>query len=125
MPSRRLSPDDMLAVHLAAICSRNRYTTDPQPVIDELLATAGDRGDILARESGRWSGFHESEHTMPLATAIREQIPGATDWVQLGRDRAATTPHSTDGFRRNKDAPHEGGASGLADVRQPGVVAPS
>ena len=34
--SRRLSPDVMLSITLDAICSRNRYTTDPGPVVAEL-----------------------------------------------------------------------------------------
>lgn len=46
-----------LGIALGAICSRNRYTTDPAPMIAELLKTAGPRTDILAMEAGRWAGY--------------------------------------------------------------------
>ena len=96
MPSRPLAPDAALGVKLSAICSRNRYTTDPGPVLDELRATAGRRTDILAQEAGIWSGFYDSEHTHTLAVALLE-IPGAGDWVALGRKRRDAPWHSTPG----------------------------
>lgn len=39
----RLSSETLLSITLGSICSRNRYTSDPAPVIAELLATAGER----------------------------------------------------------------------------------
>ena len=56
---RRLSPDVLLSIELDAICSRNRYTSDPGPVIAELHATAGDRLDTLTESVGIWVGFFE------------------------------------------------------------------
>lgn len=99
MASRPLDPDTLLGVTLSAICSRNRYTHDPGPVLDELRAAAGDRNDILAEGAGRWSGFYDSEHTHTLAAALLE-IPGATEWVQLGRERRAAGTHGTQGHAR-------------------------
>lgn len=57
MSSRPLDPETTLGVNLSAICSRNRYTDDPGPVIAELIETAGDRTDVLAREAGTSAGF--------------------------------------------------------------------
>lgn len=98
MPSKPLDPDTALGVKLSAICSRSRYTTDPAPVIAELLETAGDRTDILAEEAGTWSGFFDSEHTHTLAVALLE-IPGAAEWAVVGRERRGTPWHSTPGTK--------------------------
>ncbi|KJL20999.1 hypothetical protein RN50_01966 [Microbacterium foliorum] len=46
----------MLSIELGSICSRNRYTSDPGPVIAELIAAAGDRVDILQQSVGSWIG---------------------------------------------------------------------
>lgn len=97
---RPLHPDIALGVHLSAICSRNRFTRDADPVIAELLAVAGDRLDILAMEAGRWLGYYEDEHTRTLAIALREQIPGAAAWVALGRERRGAGTHGTAGFSK-------------------------
>lgn len=99
MPSGPLSADTLLGIKLGAICSRNQYTDDPAPVIAELMATAGDRQDILAQEAGRWSGFYDDEYTHALAQALLE-IPGAAEWVQLGRDRRSAGTHGTQGYAR-------------------------
>lgn len=99
MPSRPLGPDTLLSIKLFTICSRNRYTKDPGPVIAELIATAGDRTDILAQEAGRWSGFYDDEYTHTLALALLK-IPGAGEWVALGRERRNAGSHSTQGYAR-------------------------
>ena len=92
MPTRGLDPETALDVRLSAICGRNQYTKDPAPVIDELHQAAGDRLDILARVAGRWAGFYESPYTAPLCTVLLE-IPGALDWVALGRARRDAGSH--------------------------------
>lgn len=99
MPSNPLDPDTLLSIELATICSRNQYTDDPGPVIAELIATAGDHHDVLAREAGSWSGFYDDEYTHALAQALLE-IPGAADWVQLGRERRNAGTHGTQGYAR-------------------------
>lgn len=87
MASRGLSPEVALGVQLSATCSRNEYTIGPAPVIEELIATAGDRTDILAKEAGIWSGFNENyEFSRVLAVSLREN-PGVAQWVGLGRQR--------------------------------------
>ena len=91
---RGLSPDVALSVHLDAICSRNRYTADPAPVIDELRATAGDRTDILAESVGTWVGFFESRDTATLCAALRA-LPDLEPWIALGQHRAALPHHRT------------------------------
>lgn len=90
----RLSPDTMLSIELGSICSRNRYTTDPAPVIAELLATAGDRVEILQQSVGSWIGYYEDAYTLTLATALRE-LPGLEPWIALGADRRAQPDHRT------------------------------
>lgn len=91
---RRLSPDTMLSITLDAICSRNRYTTDPGPVIAELYATTGDRLDILAESVGTWVGFFEEAHVLTLCTALRE-LPGLEPWIAVGAARRAQPDHRT------------------------------
>ncbi len=73
--SRPLHPDVMLGIRLSTICSRNRYETDTAPVIAELLEVAGDRGDVLGMEAGKWAGYYDDEHTAALGAAIIAWIP--------------------------------------------------
>ncbi|WP_336642039.1 hypothetical protein [Microbacterium sp. USHLN272] len=94
MPSAGLSPTVKLSVTLDAICSRNRYTSDPRPVLDELRATAGDRGDVLAEAVGTWLGFFEDEHTATLCAALRT-LPGLEQWIALGQFRRSLPDPST------------------------------
>ncbi|WP_350351864.1 hypothetical protein ABS642_00685 [Microbacterium sp. A8/3-1] len=99
MHSRGLSPDTLLSVRLGAICSRNCYTTDPAPVVSELLATAGDRHDILAEAVGSWVGYYEDAYTRILSTALRE-LPGLEPWIALGQYRRAMPDPSTRGYAK-------------------------
>lgn len=96
--SRPLHPDVLLDVQLSAICSRHRYDRDPAPAIEELLAAAGDRAEILAMEAGRWAGYYDDEHTTVLATAILAEIPDAGRWAVVGREQRARPAHGTTGF---------------------------
>lgn len=91
----RLSPDTLLSVTLDAICSRNRYVSDPEPMIAELYATAGDRLDILAESVGTWIGYFGNDaHVRALVTALRD-IPGIDPWIAVGADRRAVPDHRT------------------------------
>lgn len=92
--SRPLHPDVALSVRLDAICARNQYTDDPAPVVAELLATAGDRTDILTEAVGTWVGFFEDDYTRTLTTALRE-LPGLEPWIELGQRRRASPDHRT------------------------------
>ena len=92
MPRSGLDPDAALDVRLSAICGRHRYTTDAAAVIDELRQIAGDRVDILARVAGSWVGYYGDDHTRNLCKALLE-IPGAIDWVALGRTRRDAGSH--------------------------------
>lgn len=94
MPSRGLSPDARLTVHLDAICSRNRYTSDPDPVIAELLATAGDRSDLLSESVGTWVGYFEDDYTRTLCVALRT-LPDLEPWIALGQHRRSMPDHRT------------------------------
>ncbi|MCI9857117.1 hypothetical protein [Microbacterium proteolyticum] len=95
--SRPLHPDVALGMHLSAICSRNRYTSDPAPVIAKLLAVAGDRGDVLAFEVGRWAEYYDEKHTAVLVAAIVDGIPCAAEWTHEGRARRGAPSHGTTG----------------------------
>lgn len=88
----------MLGIRLSTICSRNRYETDTAPVIAELLEVAGDRGDVLAMEVGKWAGYYDDEHTAALVAAIIAEIPGAAAWTAEGRERRSAPAHGTTGF---------------------------
>ena len=83
--SRSLDPDTHMSIRLSAICGRNRYTRDPAPVIAELIAAAGARTDLLAREAGRWAGHYEDQHTATLVAAILDGIPGALEQARWAR----------------------------------------
>ena len=96
--SRPLHPDTLLGIRLSAICSRHRYDHDTAPVIAELLEVAGDRGNLLAFEAGRWAGYYDDEHTAALVAAIITEIPGAAAWTHEGRSRRAVPAHGTTGF---------------------------
>jgi len=84
----------LLTVHLDAICSRNRYTTDPAPVIAELIETAGDRRDLLAEAVGTWVGYFEDDYIITLCRALRE-LPGLEPWIALGQYRRSLPDPST------------------------------
>lgn len=96
MASRGLSPDVRLSVHLDAICSRNRYTTDPAPVIAEIYETAGDRIDILTESVGTWVGYFEDDDTRILCTALRD-LPDLEPWIAVGQERFRRPDHRTPG----------------------------
>lgn len=84
----------LLDVELSSICSRNRYTTDPAPVIAGLRATAGKRVDILAHAAGLFAGYFDDEHTRTLTAALRAEIDGIDPWVEAGRKRRGGPAHS-------------------------------
>ena len=90
-----LHPDVKLSIRLSAIMTRNRYTTDPDAVVAELYAAAGDRLDVLAAEVGRWIGFYEDTYTRTLAAALRALPLDMDDAIALGQHRRATPDHRT------------------------------
>jgi len=98
MPTRGLHPDVALSIHIGAVMSRNRYTRDPERVISELYAVAGDRLDILAREAGSWIGFYEDENTRDLTDALHALPLDLDDAIAHGRSRRLSGTHTTDGF---------------------------
>lgn len=91
----------MLDVQLSAVCTRNMLTRDPDPVIAELRALAGDDLELLAQVAGRVSGWYESPETMPLCAALVDQIEGAAPWAQVSRERRTRGVHG--GPRRDVD----------------------
>jgi hypothetical protein len=110
---RPLHPDVALGVHLDAICSRNMYTSDPGPVVDELLRAARHRPEILAREVRTWAGFWEDDPAIrALTAALLEQIPGAAGWAHVGRERSGARTHGTPGLRDTQTALR----SAIADI---------
>jgi hypothetical protein len=94
MSSAGLSPTVRLSVTLDAICSRNRYTTDPAPVLAELHEVAGERRDVLAEAVGTWVGYFEDSHTATLCTALRT-LPDLEPWIALGQHRRSLPDPST------------------------------
>ncbi|RKE60478.1 hypothetical protein [Microbacterium sp. AG238] len=88
-----LEPDTRLDVELSAICARNQYTRDPEPVIAELAAAAHGRDDILTRAAGLWAGYFDSPETHVLAMAL-SSIPGTNRWVEEGLRRRGVAQQS-------------------------------
>lgn len=103
----RLTPDTLLSIHLGAIMSRNRYTTNPAPVVAELLDTAGDRVEVLQEAVGTWIGFYEDYYVRTVCDALRE-IPGIDAWIVEGARRRAIPDHRT-------PTAHEGASWPLRD----------
>ncbi|MBW1640489.1 hypothetical protein G3H63_15600 [Microbacterium resistens] len=103
MNDRSLSPDTRLGIKVSAIMSRNKYTDDPGPVIDELYRAAGDRPDILADEVGLWVGFYEDDDTRTLATALRALPLDLADGIALGQQRRNEEYLGTASFTRRDD----------------------
>lgn len=94
-----MHPDVLLGVTLDAICSRNRYTTDPQAVVDELLTTAAHRPGVLAENVGIWAGFWERDRDVhALCAVLLERVPGAAEWAHVGRGRAGQRAHGAGGI---------------------------
>lgn len=93
--SRGLSRDTKLSVLLDAICSRNRYTTDPGPVLVELYAAASDRTDVLIESAGTWVGCFEDDNIGILCAALRQELPGLEPWIELGQWRRHHLGHRT------------------------------
>lgn len=88
-----LDPEVALDVLLSAICGRNQYARDPEPVVAELTAASRGHADILARVAGIWVGYFESPETAPLAEALR-RLPSADSWIPEGRRRRGIPRHS-------------------------------
>ena len=93
-----LNADRLLGVKLSAIMSRNRYTTDPGPVLDELRKLAGERTDILAMEAGTWVGFYETEKYGAVLIKALRTLPDLEPWIAVGRQRFNDGRHTTQGF---------------------------
>jgi hypothetical protein len=66
--------------------------------VAELIDVAGERGEVLAFEVGRWAGYYDDEHTAALVAAILRDIPQAAEWAPLGRSKRAAPAHGTTGF---------------------------
>ncbi|WDH80218.1 hypothetical protein PTQ19_07240 [Microbacterium esteraromaticum] len=94
MSSRPLDPLTTLSVELSAAMSRNRYTTDPGPVIAELQRIAGEHPELLAEEAGLWAGFNEAD---PDSAALVDALKAIStlEAVALGRERSTAGSHFT------------------------------
>lgn len=82
-----LDATTMLDIRLSATISRGQYTRTPDEIITDLRQIAGHRTDVFAHVAGTWAGFHENTpHLADLVAALRD-LPGADEWVPLGRAR--------------------------------------
>ncbi len=88
-----LEPEVQLDVLLSAICGRNQYTRDSEPVVAELTAAAAGQDDTLAQTAGIWVGYFESPERTPLTEALL-RIPDAAAWIEEGRRRRGIPRHS-------------------------------
>jgi hypothetical protein len=90
-----LHPDVLLSISLSAAMSRNQYTADPQPIIDELRQLGGGRPDILLPDVGRWIGYHGIPENAALTSALLEAFPGAVPFIAEGQRTRDRGSHST------------------------------
>ncbi len=101
MPSRPLHPDTALSIAIGCVMSRNKYTKDPGPVIEELYATAEGRIDLLAHKVGMFIGGQlpaEVDACKPLTDALRALDLDTAEGERLVRERLAAPLYSTRGF---------------------------
>lgn len=94
-----LDPDVALSVRLDALCSRDRYTTDPGPVIDEIARLTVDQDRVRDETVGVWAAFFRDDYTYRLCDALLDAFPGARAYVHIGISRRGGI-HSTGDFAR-------------------------
>lgn len=92
-----LDPDVALSVRLDAICSRNRYTADPGPVIDEIAQLTVGRERVRDETVGVWAAFFRDEYTYRLCDVLLPAFPGARAYEHVGIRRRGGI-HSTGDF---------------------------
>lgn len=100
MPSRRLSPRVALDVAMSAVLTRNIRTGDPEPVIAELRALAGDDHELVREVAGLFIGYYRDTYSEALCDALVAQIDGLGPWIELGRRRRARGVHGGPEQRR-------------------------
>ncbi|MFF7683883.1 hypothetical protein ACFZA2_14115 [Microbacterium sp. NPDC007973] len=93
MPSRRLTPRVALDVAMSSVLTRNIRTGDPEPVIAELRALAGEDVDLLREVCGLAVGYYRDGYSAVLCDALEAQIDGLGSWIELGRSRRARGVH--------------------------------
>ncbi|MDQ1130253.1 hypothetical protein [Microbacterium sp. SORGH_AS_0888] len=105
MPRSTPSPDKLLGLAISAALSRNEFTSDPGPVIDEVRELGRGRGrdDILDPDVGRWVGFYRIAETAMLCDALLAAFPECEAWVPLGVERRDGLVHGTHDFTRIHD----------------------
>lgn len=80
--------------------TRNMRTDDPQPVVAELLALAGEDQQLLAEAAGLFVGYYRDGYSEPLCAALEAQIDGLAPWIELGQERRARGVHGGPERRR-------------------------
>ena len=80
--------------------TRNMRTHDPQPVLAELLAMAGEDQELLAEVSGLFVGYYRDGYSEALCDALMAQIDGLAPWIKLGRERRNRGVHGGPEQRR-------------------------
>lgn len=121
MPTRGLRADVKISIDLGCIMSRNRYTTDPGPVIAELFATAGRRTDLLAHEMGSWVAYYGDDYTRTLSDALLALPLDIRAGIAHGEEARNRGTHSTVGTggpdRERRNAPTLPKEDGGVDLR--------
>ncbi|MBN8423244.1 hypothetical protein JF531_01765 [Microbacterium esteraromaticum] len=86
MPSRPVDPLTTLSVELSALMARNRYTTDPGPVLEEPQRLASEHHEVPAG-SRMWAGSNEAN---PHGTALVDtpKTIGTPEAIALVRERS-------------------------------------
>lgn len=98
MLSKPLAPDTALSIQIGCVTPRYQYTQDPEPVIAELYATAGDRTDLLTQEGGQFIGFYDDQYRAALVTTLRAMPLDRGEAIALGAFRRGRPTHGTGGY---------------------------
>jgi hypothetical protein len=87
-----------LGVEISAMCSRDKFSTDPAvhaSAVEEIRRHAGVHTDVLHEEVGRWVGFYGDEYTRMRAAALLDAFPGCVPHIALGIERRGAGGHGT------------------------------
>jgi hypothetical protein len=99
---RKPDPDRILCAHLSGTAIRLARAGGPiNEAVAELRGLAGGRADLLAEEAGLmagtwsvWIGTGEYLLTAQLLVMAGADHNRIAEWVDVGRERATTPPHS-------------------------------
>lgn len=87
----------MFDIQVAGILSRNQYTRNPEPVVDE-VAELGP-AEKVSWSVGAWIGYYDHPDRATLIDALRRRFPDAAQHEHIGQASRAKPIHSNIEYR--------------------------